>query len=158
MLQTTRRRLTAAALAAGLMLGLGGPAAAEVELTMYYPVAVGGPLTKIVDGLVADWIKQRDQKEVLAAFEEAEAAIGPAYDIAQIFEDPQYQARDDIVALDDEDLGHIRMTAAFPVMSGTPAEIRHAGPRKGQHNDEIYKGEFGLSEAELAALREDGVI
>ena len=111
-----------------------------------------------VDGLVADWIKQRDQKEVLAAFEEAEAAIGPAYDIAQIFEDPQYQARDDIVALDDEDLGHIRMTAAFPVMSGTPAEIRHAGPRKGQHNDEIYKGEFGLSEAELAALREDGVI
>ena len=28
--------------------------ALAVELTMYYPVAVGGPLTKIVDGLVAD--------------------------------------------------------------------------------------------------------
>tara|TARA_Y100001934_G_scaffold55960_1_gene69046 strand:- start:1062 stop:2267 length:1206 start_codon:yes stop_codon:yes gene_type:complete len=111
-----------------------------------------------VDGMVADWIKQRDQKEVLAAFEEAEAAIGPAYDIAQIFDDPQYQARNDIVALDDEDLGQIRMTGAFPVMSETPAAIRHAGPRKGQHNDDIYKGELGLDEAALGALREDGVI
>ncbi|MDD9906092.1 MAG: CoA transferase [Rhodospirillaceae bacterium] len=111
-----------------------------------------------VDGMVADWIKQRDQKEVLAAFEEAEAAIGPAYDIAQIFDDPQYRARNDIVALDDEDLGQIRMTGAFPVMSGTPAEIRHAGPRKGQHNDDIFKGELGLDEAALGALREDGVI
>ena len=50
------------------------------------------------------------------------------------------------------------MTGAFPVMSETPAEIRHAGPRKGQHNDDIYKGELGLDEAALGALREDGVI
>jgi hypothetical protein len=28
------------------------------ELTMYYPVAVGGPLTKIVDGIVADFMKE----------------------------------------------------------------------------------------------------
>ena len=90
-----------------------------------------------IDGMVADWIKQRDQKEVLEKFEEAEAAIGPAYDVSQIFEDPQYQARGDIVELDDEDLGKIRMTSAFPFMSETPAEIRHAGPRKGQHNEEI---------------------
>lgn len=111
-----------------------------------------------VDGLVADWIKQRDQKEVLEAFEEAEAAIGPAYDIAQIFADPQYTARNDIIRLDDEDLGRICMTAAFPFMSGTPAEIRHAGPRKGQHNDDIYKDELGLGDAAIAALQEDGVI
>ena len=111
-----------------------------------------------VDGIVADWIKQRDQKEVLHAFEEAEAAIGPAYDIAQIFQDPQYRARNDIMEVPDEDLGTLRMTAAFPVMSETPAEIRHAGPRKGQHNEDIYKGELGLDDADLAALREDGVI
>ena len=65
-----------------------------------------------VDGIVSNWIKQRDQEEVLSAFEEAEAAIGPAYDIAQIFQDPQYQARHDIVSLNDDDLGKIRMTGA----------------------------------------------
>ena len=41
---------------AGLMLGatalLVNPAAAEVELTMYYPIAVGGSLTQVVDGIV----------------------------------------------------------------------------------------------------------
>ena len=111
-----------------------------------------------VDGMVADWIKQRDQKEVLEEFEEAEAAIGPAYDVAQIFEDPQYQARGDIIELDDEDLGKIRMTAAFPFMSETPAEIRHAGPRKGQHNAEILCDELGVDAADLAKLSDEGVI
>ena len=30
------------------------PAAAETELTMYYPIAVGGALTEVVDGIVAE--------------------------------------------------------------------------------------------------------
>ena len=111
-----------------------------------------------VDGMVADWIRQRDQKEVLEKFEEAEAAIGPAYDVSQIFEDPQYQARGDIVELDDEDLGKIRMTSAFPFMSETPAEIRHAGPRKGQHNEEILCDELGVDPADLQKLAEEGAI
>jgi crotonobetainyl-CoA:carnitine CoA-transferase CaiB-like acyl-CoA transferase len=111
-----------------------------------------------VDGIVAGWIGQRNLDVVMQAFEEAEAAIGPAYDISQIFEDPQYQARNDIVEVPDEDLGHIRMTGAFPVMSETPAKIRHAGPRKGQHNDDIYREELGLSGEEIEALRKEGVI
>ena len=31
------------------------PAAAQTELTMYYPIAVGGALTEVVDGIVADF-------------------------------------------------------------------------------------------------------
>ncbi|MEC8564408.1 MAG: CoA transferase [Pseudomonadota bacterium] len=111
-----------------------------------------------VDGIVAHWIARHDLPEVLDAFEKAEAAIGPAYTTDQIFDDPQYQAREDIITLEDEDLGPIRMTNAFPVMSETPAKVRHAGPRKGQHNQEIWGAEFGLSDAELAALAEEGVL
>lgn len=111
-----------------------------------------------VDGIVAGWISKHDLKTVLEEFEKAEAAIGPAYTIDQIFTDPQYQARDDIIEMDDEDLGSIRMTNAFPFMSETPAEIRHAGPRKGQHNDEILSGELGLTAEDLARLKEDGII
>ncbi len=53
-----KRRITTTLTAIGLSLALGAlgsmPAmAAPIELTMYYPVAVGGPLTKIVDELVA---------------------------------------------------------------------------------------------------------
>ena len=111
-----------------------------------------------VDGIVASWIGRHDLQVVLEEFEKAEAAIGPAYDIGQIFQDPQYQARGNIIEVLDDDLGPIKMTSAFPLMSETPAKIRHAGPRKGEHNREILVGELGLSEQELAELEKDGVI
>ena len=50
-------RLAGIVLAAAMMVMLSAVSAttyAKTKLTMYYPVAVGGPLTKIVDGMVAD--------------------------------------------------------------------------------------------------------
>ena len=46
---------TALGLATALAAGLALPAAAGTELTMYYPIAVGGKLTEVVDGIVADF-------------------------------------------------------------------------------------------------------
>jgi len=111
-----------------------------------------------VDGIVATWIAKHDLATVLDEFEKAEAAIGPAYTIDQIFKDPQYQAREDIVEIEDEDLGKMRMTNAFPFMSATPGKVRHGGPKKGQHNDEIFIEELGLSAEDVQALKDEGVI
>ena len=111
-----------------------------------------------VDGVVANWISQHNLNDVLEKFEEVEAAVGPVYNIAQIFEDPQYIARNDIINLNDEDLGKIKMTAGFPFMSETPPEIRHAGPSKGKHNVEIYCKELKLGVEDLDLLKEKGVI
>ena len=47
--------LTKLSLSAALATGLAMPAAAETELTMYYPIAVGGKLTAVVDGIVAQF-------------------------------------------------------------------------------------------------------
>ncbi|WP_101068032.1 ABC transporter substrate-binding protein [Roseovarius salinarum] len=44
------------------------PAAAETELTMYYPIAVGGPLTQVVDGIVADFEAQNPDISVNAIY------------------------------------------------------------------------------------------
>ena len=46
---------TGLGLATALAAGLALPATAETELTMYYPIAVGGKLTEVVDGIVADF-------------------------------------------------------------------------------------------------------
>ena len=43
-------------------------AQAKTELSMYYPVAVGGPLTKIVDGMVADFMKENPDIKVNAIY------------------------------------------------------------------------------------------
>ena len=77
---------------------------------------------------------------------------------SQIFNDPQFQARKDIIEITDEDLGAIKMTNAFPFLSRTPAKVRHAGPRKGQHNREILIDELGLTEQEVIQLEKEGTI
>ena len=46
---------TGLGLASAMAVGLALPASAETELTMYYPIAVGGALTEVVDSIVADF-------------------------------------------------------------------------------------------------------
>lgn len=106
-----------------------------------------------VDGIVGGWIARHTLAEVLEAFEKAEAAIGPVYDIAQICEDPQYIARESITTVDDPDLGPLRMQNVFPRMLRTPGRVRHAGPRMGQHQREVLDElvESGTLSAEVAA-------
>lgn len=106
-----------------------------------------------VDAIVGGWIARHTLAEVLEAFDKAEAAIGPVYDIAQIFEDPQYRARESVTAIEDADLGRLRMQNVFPRLSRTPGRIKHGGPRIGQHTgdilDELVRG--GRISAEVAA-------
>ena len=111
-----------------------------------------------IDAIVGGWIGRHTLQEVLDAFEQYEGAIAPVYDVGQIFEDPQYIARKDVVEVADEELGRVKLQNAFPFMSRTPGEVRHAGPRLGAHNEEILGGELGLDEAERAELKRKGII
>jgi len=54
----------------GLLLGaaLSGAAQAQTELTMYYPVSVGGPLTQVVDGMIADFESSHPDIDVNAIY------------------------------------------------------------------------------------------
>jgi sn-glycerol 3-phosphate transport system substrate-binding protein len=54
--------------ALALTAGLVTTASAATELTMYYPIAVGGPLTKVVDGIVADFEKAHPDIKVNAIY------------------------------------------------------------------------------------------
>jgi len=61
------RQITAAGmLATGLSLV--NPAAAATELTMYYPIAVGGPLTQVVDGIVDEFEAANPEIQVNAIY------------------------------------------------------------------------------------------
>lgn len=64
-------RLTKAAATAAALLGLAGATTAQakdVELTMYYPISVGGPLTKVIDGMVGDFQKENPGIKVNAIY------------------------------------------------------------------------------------------
>ncbi|QFT98639.1 sn-glycerol-3-phosphate-binding periplasmic protein UgpB precursor [Roseovarius sp. THAF8] len=61
-------RYSTAAVMLTASTALVNPAAAETELTMYYPIAVGGPLTEVVDGIVADFEEQNPDITVNAIY------------------------------------------------------------------------------------------
>jgi crotonobetainyl-CoA:carnitine CoA-transferase CaiB-like acyl-CoA transferase len=95
-----------------------------------------------------------DLDDLLARFEHHQATIAPVYSVAQIFEDPHYRARGNIVAVGDDELGgDIRMQDVVGRLSRTPGAVRHAGPRLGEHNREILVDRLGFSEDELLAAR-----
>lgn len=111
-----------------------------------------------LDGRVADWIAARPFAEVIRAFEEAQAAIGPVYNIADIFQDPQYKALDTIATVEDDELGPVRMQNLIFRLSENPGAIRMTGRQLGADNDAVFRGQLGLGEEEIEALRTKGVI
>ncbi len=110
-----------------------------------------------LDAAVGAWIGQRDLPEVVQAFEEAEAAVAPIYDVSDIMKDPQYQALKSIVSVPDEDLGQVKMQNVMFRMSDTPGKVRWAGRGLGRDNAEVY-AELGISSQRLAELKSQGVI
>jgi len=111
-----------------------------------------------LDAVLQEWIGERTARQVTAAFVEAQAAIAPVYSIADIVEDPQYLARDTLVRVEHPVLGEVLMQNAIVHLSETPGRIDHPGPGLGEHNEAVYIDELGLSRAELAALKEQGVV
>jgi crotonobetainyl-CoA:carnitine CoA-transferase CaiB-like acyl-CoA transferase len=85
-----------------------------------------------VEALMSDWIAERTQAEVLAAFEAAEAAIAPVLSMADIATDPHYAARGTIV-----DVDGTPMQGLVARLSKTPGRIRGAGRPLAADQDDV---------------------
>lgn len=103
-----------------------------------------------LDAELQSAIERFDLDALIRRFEQHEAAVAPVNNVAQIFADPHYAARQNITAVPDEELGGpLRMQNVVGNFSRTPGAIRRAGPRLGEHNREVLVEELGFSEAEL---------
>ena len=113
-------RYAPAALMLAASTALVNPAAAETELTMYYPIAVGGPLTQVVDGIVADFMARNPDIKVNAIYagnyddtrikalsalnsgEPAQLAVMFSIDAYDLIEQDLIVAFDDLIGTDEE--------------------------------------------------------
>jgi formyl-CoA transferase len=111
-----------------------------------------------LDEAIGAWIAERDSDEVVRAFEEQSAAIAPVLSIADIFEDPQFIARDTITTVEHPVLGPLKMQNVITRLGATPGQIRSCGPDLGAHNQEVLGGELGFDQGELDELADSGVI
>ena len=111
-----------------------------------------------VDRLVAAWTGSLARGEVMARCLAEEVPAGPLNAIDDIFADPQFRARDDLVAVQDPELGAVVVPGVIPKLSATPGRITSLGPPLGAGNEAVYRGLLGLDEAEVRRLEARGVI
>ncbi len=111
-----------------------------------------------VNEIVAAWCREHTAEEIEKILVEAEVPVCRAYSVRDIFADPHYRARGDIVEVDDPTIGPVKMQGVYPRFSRTPGAVRRGAPKLGEHDDEIYGGLLGLSPAEIEELRRENVI
>jgi len=102
-------------------------------------------------------LRARGRDDWLAALEQAKVPAGPINDLAQVFADPQVQARGMTVAVEHPRRRHLELVASPMKLSATPPQVRRAPPLLGQHTDEVLEG-LGLDTAARERLRAAGVI
>lgn len=111
-----------------------------------------------LDKYIADWCADRSRDDAIAELTAAHCAVGPLETVATMLDNPQVTARESVRSVTDADLGPLAMLNVFPRFErAEPPEPTPGPARVGGSTDELLARDLGLSEAELAELREAGV-
>ena len=111
-----------------------------------------------VNSVVANWTSGLRREDLLSICGAGDVPCGPIYSIDEIVEDPQFQARENMVRLPHPQIGGLTVPGVLPRLSETPGSLSQLGPRLGEHNAEIYGTRLGIGEHEQSRLRKAGVI
>ena len=111
----------------------------------------------LLDDLVGSWISLRTREEVMAAFEQAGAALAPVYTAQDLVEDPHVRETGMLVEVDDDDLGPVLMHNVMWRARQAPGRIRFTGRPLGADTDAVLAA-VGCTADRLADLRERGVL
>lgn len=103
------------------------------------------------------WVAAHDEKGALDALAAAEVPASRVYSVVDIFADPQYLARQMIESATLPDGKRFKIPGIVPKLSETPGSTEWLGPALGEHTDATLQ-RLGYSTAEIAALREGGVV
>jgi crotonobetainyl-CoA:carnitine CoA-transferase CaiB-like acyl-CoA transferase len=107
---------------------------------------------------IAVWVREQAQDECLRLLDAGGVPGSPVFSVADIFADPHFAARGNIVRVNDPLLGEVAQPGIYPHLSATPGIIKRPAPLLGEANAEIYGDLLGLDAKTLDALGSAGVI
>jgi crotonobetainyl-CoA:carnitine CoA-transferase CaiB-like acyl-CoA transferase len=105
-------------------------------------------------------MRQFSTKEWVGRLEALKIGCGPINRLSEVFADPHVLARGMVVEMaHPQGEGGVVKVVANPVkLSATPPAYRLSPPALGQHTEAVLGGLLGMEAAEIAALREKGVV
>ncbi|HEY5678474.1 MAG TPA: CoA transferase [Pseudomonadales bacterium] len=133
----------------------------RLELTedaRYRDHAARGEHQQELDELIARWTRTLAADALLDVLESNGVPAGRIYRAPEMLADPQYAARESIVAVAHRAFPNLKMQNVAPKLSETPGRIRWHGPELGEHNEEVYGELLGLLPERRAELGASGVI
>jgi crotonobetainyl-CoA:carnitine CoA-transferase CaiB-like acyl-CoA transferase len=111
-----------------------------------------------LDNEIGKWTSQYTLKEVVTFLEEAGIPSGPIYSIEDMMKDKQFLARKMFEEVEVEGIGKLKVPGIIPKLTETPGSIEWAGPKLGEHSEEVIKNLAGLSDEQYKKLVELGII
>ncbi len=111
-----------------------------------------------INGIVADWTAALDARVIEERCVAHDVPVATAYTSADIFADPHFDARHDLVTVDDPVIGPIRQQAPFPRRVGETPVAPTGAPRLGEHTDEVLSTLLDMTKDDIDALRTKGVV
>lgn len=112
----------------------------------------------VVNQLVSDWIGSLPLTEVLKRCGEEAVPCMKLLSIADIFQDPQFAARENMMQFYDPRVGSLTIPSPVPRMSKTPAAVRSLGPALGKDSAQVLESLLGLDAQEIAGLHSEGIV
>nr|MDQ3818923.1 CoA transferase [Acidobacteriota bacterium] len=108
---------------------------------------------------IADFFRTLTKREFLEGAIERQMLGYPVQTVEDIYSDRQLAARDFWQVVEEPDSNaRLKYPGGFAIFNGERLKIRRPAPSVGQHNEEIYRDELGMSLTEIARLQNDGVI
>jgi len=110
-----------------------------------------------IDAAIGAWAATLPATSVLHRLEQAQVPAGRIYSIADIAADPHYAARGMLSSVSLDDGTQVAVPGFVPKLSRTPGGHRRNAPTLGQDTEAVLR-EVGITDAQLQALRDRGVI
>lgn len=111
-----------------------------------------------IDELVSDWTRAHTREELMTMLSAADVFCGIVKELDEVMTDEHLHSRGMLREIDDPRLGRITVWTSPLRMNAEASRPRSYAPALGADNDEFYRAELGLGDAEIAALRSRKVI
>jgi formyl-CoA transferase len=106
---------------------------------------------------IAAWTRRHEKHEAMRILATAGVPCSEVLDTRDLFEDPHLRARGFVQSVDHEVLGTVPVMGSPFRMSGEPVKLE-AAPVLGRHTAAVLRADLGIDDAELARLREIGIV